>query len=194
MRTFTLDTNCIIAIEEGRAEEAAIRALIDAHTAGAAQVALVAISASERQRDGSLLETFAQFRERLSALGLGHLELLMPMFYFDVTYWDWAMWPGDDMEALERAIHKVLFQGIEFLWSDYCTARGLSLNDTSMAHRWRNAKCDVQALWSHIHHGREVFVTADKNFHAKTKKPALISLGANCIETPESALALLHGA
>lgn len=194
MRTFTLDTNCIIAIDEGRSEAAAIRALADAHTAGTAHVALVAISASERQRDGGLLETFTQFQDRLSALGLGHLELLMPMFYLDVAYWDWAMWAEDDMEVLERKIHEVLFQGIEFLWADYCAVRGLSLNDTAMAHSWRNAKCDVQALWSHIHHRREVFVTADKNFHAKTKKPALVSLGANYIETPESALALLHAA
>lgn len=106
------------------------------------------------------------------------------MFYFDVTYWDWAMWSEDDMEVAERNIHEVLFPNIEFLWADYCSARGLLSNDTPMAHAWRNAKCDVQALWSHIHHRREVFVTSDKNFHAQSKKPALLSLGANQIETP----------
>ena len=192
MRTFTLDTNCIIAVDESRKEAAAIRALADSHAAGTAHVALVAISASERQKDGGLLETFTQFQERLASLGLAHLELLMPMFYFDVTYWDWAIWSEPEMETAERAIHEILFSGVEFLWTDYCAARGLSPKETQLAHGWRNAKCDVQAIWSHIHHKREVFVTADRNFHAQSKKPALISLGANQIETPESALALLH--
>lgn len=192
MRTFTLDTNCIIAVDEGRAEATAIRALADAHAAGTANVAIVAISASERQKDGRLLETFPQFQKRLSTLGLGHLELLMPMFHFDVTYWDWAMWAEDDMAVIERKIHEVLFPNVEFLWADYCTARGLPRNDMPMAHSWRNSKCDVQALWSHIYHQRDVFVTSDKNFRAQSKKPLLLSLGANCIETPESALALFQ--
>lgn len=109
MFSFTLDTNCIIAIDEGRAEAAAIRSLVDAHSAGTAQVALVAISASERQKDGGILETFSQFRERLSALNLGHLELLKPIFYLDVTFFDWALWATDDMEVIEKKSTKFSF-------------------------------------------------------------------------------------
>lgn len=62
MLTFTLDTNCAIAIAigEGRPEAKAIRALADAHARGKANVALVAITASERQKDGEPLESFVR--------------------------------------------------------------------------------------------------------------------------------------
>ena len=48
-RTFTLDTNCIIAVDESRPEAAAILELARTHQTGRASVGLVAISASERQ-------------------------------------------------------------------------------------------------------------------------------------------------
>jgi len=192
MHTFTLDTNCIIAIDEGRAEATAVRALADAHMSGIANVAIVAISASEKQRDGGLIEEFSQFQHRLTSLGLAHLELLSPMFYFGVTYWDWCIWSEPSLEDIERRIHEILFPNVEFLWQDYCAARGLGPNDVPLARGWRNSKCDVQALWSHIFHKRDVFVTSDQNFHAHSKKPTLITLGANRIETPDSALSLLH--
>ena len=42
--------------------------------------------------------------------------------------------------------------------------------------KWRNAICDVQALWSHIHAGNDVFVSRDRNFHKASKLPKLLSL------------------
>lgn len=194
MRTFTLDTNCIIALDEKRPEAEAVRALVEAHASGKAHVAIVAISASEKQKGGGHLESFVEFQQRLATLRLDHLELLPPMFYWDVTYWDWCIWSDAEMEANERKIHEVLFPNIEFLWSDYCTAQGITSSDPSLAHKWRNTKCDVQAIWSHIFHKRDVFVTADRNFHAESKKPALVALGANGIETPDSAILLLNAA
>lgn len=193
MHTFTLDTNCIIAVDEDRAEAAAVRALADAHASGTAHVAIVAISASEKQKDGKHLESFAEFQQRLAALGLGRLELLPPMFYWNVTYWDWCIFSDSEMELQERKIHEILFPNIEYQWSDYYGGRCLS-DDLSLARKWRNAKCDVQALWSHIFHKRKVFVTTDRNFHAESKKSALIALGASQIETPDSAVSLLIAA
>ncbi|MHB9103418.1 MAG: hypothetical protein ACYC2E_18155 [Sulfuricella sp.] len=194
MHTFTLDTNCIIAIDEDRVEAAAIRKLADAHASGIAHVALVAISASEKQRGGGHLESFSDFQQRLASLGLAHLELLPPMFYWDVTYWDWCIWSDSEMEAQEKKIHDILFPNIEFLWQDYCAVRGCEPNDLALAHGWSNPKYDVQALWSHIFHKREVFVTTDRNFHAQSKKPMLMALGANRIESPESAVSFLWAA
>ncbi len=49
---------------------------------------------------------------------------------------------------------------------------------------WRRDKCDVLSLWCHIWYQGDVFVTADKNFHKATKKPALIKLGAKSILRP----------
>jgi hypothetical protein len=102
--------------------------LADAH-AGGADVAVVAMRASEKQQGGHYIRNFAEFRDRLVSLGLG-------------------------------------------------------------TGTWRNRNCDVQAIWSHIHHKRDVFVTSDCNFHKADKKAALIALGAGRIEHPEGALSL----
>ena len=190
MTDFTLDTNCLLAIDESRAEAADIRALASAHDTGQAGVAVVAISASENQQGGGAIEDFDDFRARLSALGLGHLEILPALNYWDITFWGRSLWASAEGADLDRSIHALLFPNVEFTWQDYCGAHGL--NPTARpSGRWRNCKCDVLALWSHIHFKRDVFVTSDDKFHAVTKKPALIALGANRIETPATSLALI---
>lgn len=196
MFSFSLDTNCVIAIADGRAESDAVRTLSNAHVAGIADVCLVAISASERQLEGGQLESFGEFQQRLNSLDLGHLPLLSPMFYWDITFWDVSLMSGDEpddpMELLERRIHEILFPNMPFLWADYCAARDLdSTKSIEIDRKWRNAKCDVQALWSHIFHNRDVFVTSDKNFQSRDKKEKLLVLGAGRIETPLDARLLL---
>src|ERR1700730_7089117 len=55
-------------------------------------------------------------------------------------------------------------QTSSFHWQDYCRANGLdpATSPPSREYRkWRNCKCDVQAIWSHIHGKRDVFVTSD---------------------------------
>ncbi len=191
MFTFTLDTNCIIAIDEGRAEATAVHALATAHASGGAKVAIVAITASEKQRGGHQLENFLEFQERLVTLKLAHLELLPSIFYFDITFWDCSIPADAAMEALERKIHEVLFPNIEFLWQDYCKVGGFMPSEYKSDHKWLNAKCDVLALWTHVYHRRDVFVTSDQNFHNRAKKSNLIKLGANKIETPDYAIKYL---
>jgi len=100
--TFTLDTNCIIAVEEARSEASSILQLASAHRSGLASVGVVAISASERQKDGGNLKNFAEFKQKLSWLGLGDLVLLEPMMYWGVTYWDFGLLSDDKMVSLER--------------------------------------------------------------------------------------------
>lgn len=73
--TFSLDTKCIIAVDEDRPEAEAILELVRADTEGFASVALVAISASERQPGGGSFESINQFKERIAAPGLGNLQL-----------------------------------------------------------------------------------------------------------------------
>ncbi|MGH8246730.1 MAG: hypothetical protein ACREUU_09890 [Gammaproteobacteria bacterium] len=189
---FTLDTNCIIAVDESRSEAAFIRELVQAHKAGVAAVGLVAISASERQQAGGHIENFSEFKERVAKLGLGDLDLLEPMLYWDVTFWDFCLWCDEPMEELERGIHEVLFPGIPFLWVDYCAANGLDPKADHPDRKWRNAKCDVQAFWSHAYRKRDVFVTSDRNFHTNSRKSSLIALAGGRIETPESAVTLLR--
>jgi hypothetical protein len=196
MLSFTLDTNCVIDLDENRPAAPAIKRLAVAHATGSADVAVVAIMASEKQRAGDYIEDFQVFQHRLEKLSISHLGLLLPIFYWDITFWDWSLWSDANMQALERHIHKVLFPRVEFLWPDYCRTQKPKLDPaTSPAaspagHTWRNAKCDVLAIWSHVHHRRDVFVTTDRNFHKRTKKPALLSLGARRIERPQIAAAL----
>lgn len=200
MLSFSLDTNCVIALEETRANPAshrateakAVQALLNAHAAGIANVAVVAISASERQRDGGNLENFSIFQQRLNILGLENLDLLHPMMYFDVTFWDASLWPDDSMEAFERVIHEILFPNDPFLWVDYCISNGLDSSSGTPDIKWKNLKCDVQAFWSHAWRKRDVFVTSDRDFLAESKKRRLIELAGGRIETPESA-AILSG-
>jgi hypothetical protein len=78
-----------------------------------------------------------------------------------------------------------------FKWSDFCDDRGVDPNSGTIDRKWLNAKCDVQAFWSHMHHEREVFVTSDQNFHAETKKRELLALAGGRIEYPIGAAALL---
>lgn len=142
MLTFSLDTNCIIAIDENRAEAASVRALADAHAMGTADVRLVAISASERQKMGDQHEKFAEFQERMAFLGLGHLPLLLPMLYPPITYWGECLWADEQMALLERKLHEVLFPGIPHLWKDHCQERGIEPELITVDSKWKNAKCD----------------------------------------------------
>src|SRR5215510_3628437 len=190
MRTFTLDSSCIDAINEGRAEVKFIRMLADAHTAGKAKVAVVALSAAEKHQVGSYFDDFDAFRDHLAAVDLARLEILKPMACFDISFSDWCIEGDETMQALEKQIHDILFPQSQFTWEDYCEEHGI---DPSFSLRgdWRKFKCDVQSLWAHIQNKRDVFVTLDDNFHKPANKPALIGLGAGLIEHPQQALALV---
>jgi hypothetical protein len=190
MRTFTLDSSCIDAIEEGRADVQFIRMLAEAHTAGKAKVAVVALSAAEKHQFGSYFDDFDAFRDHLAALDLAHLDVLKPMPYFDISFPDWCIEPDETMQALEKQIHDILFPQSEFTWEDYCEEHDL---DPSFSPRgdWRKFKCNVQSLWAHIHNKRDVFVTFDESFHGTAIKPALIGLGAGHIEHPKQAVAMV---
>jgi hypothetical protein len=95
------------------------------------------------------------------------------------------------MSKLERSIHEILFANIPFLWSDYCAAYYIAEVPETPDRKWSNAKCDVQAFWSHAWRKRDVFVTSDGNFHAESKKNKLLSLAGGRIETPASGVVLL---
>jgi hypothetical protein len=115
-RTFTLDTNCLIAVANNEPAAGAVRALADAHTAGRADVAVVAMSASEKQRGGHYIHDFTEFRNHLVSLGLGHLNVILPMMYWDISFWGHCLWSDDAMVKLEHEIHLILFPTMQFLW------------------------------------------------------------------------------
>jgi len=189
LRTFTLDTNCLIDVEQSRAAAREVRALADAHAAGTADVAVIAMSASENPQAGRSIDNFSEFEDHLASLRLAHLNIVLPMMYLDISFWDHSLWADDAMIDLERQIHSILFPNVQFLWRDYCRDNGINPPPNSSFGKWRNCKCDVQAIWSQIHSKRNVFVTRDGNFHKK--ELALLALNVGKVEYPHSAVKLL---
>ena len=193
MMKVTLDTNCIIDLEEDRKTAPYTSVLTSMHKNQKINLRVVAISASERQLGGKYTSNFAEFKERIAAVGLGHVGILKPIFYWGITFWNWSLWANDEMVTLELQIHEILFPEIDFNYHKFCDKRGIDSNSGEIDRRWRNAKCDVLALWSHIYHKGGIFITSDSNFHKKTKKPALIALGAGDIVKPKDAVEKLKG-
>lgn len=190
MLRFTLDTNCIIDLAEKRWSEKSIRDLARAHESGHAKVAVVAASASERQEGGTQLQNFKEFQNRLASLGIAKLDILKTLFYWDVGFWDWSFEMEPRHAPLEQSIHSILFPSVECQWSEFCRSRGLDPETALKNSEWLNKKCDVLAMWSHIHYEHDVFVTSDKNFHSEKKKSDLLILGAGRIEYPNDAVVL----
>ena len=184
---FTLDMNCIIDVEDRRPNAQFVRELVQLHGFKGKNIAISSIGASERQRAGGYADTFVDFQEKLAAAGFGALQLLPPIAYYDLCFYGQCVY-SDDHDPLEQQIHEVLFPNIEFLWADYAKTRELPIDGIDKS--WRNAKCDVLALWCHIKHGGGVFVTSDANFHAETKIEKLRALGAGVIAFPLDALAV----
>ena len=107
-----LDTNCLIDLEENRADAIHLKTLISAWKGGQIELAVVTVSASENQLGGVASQAFAAFERKLSNIGLGDAHQLNPIAKWDVFYWDHALWSSDEMEALECKIREILFPGI----------------------------------------------------------------------------------
>ena len=169
MLTFTLDTNCLIDVEEDRPDKQFVLRLLAASQTGAISLAILASSASERQIGGGQLDSFKRFNLRMQDLGFGSIRLLLPIFRFGTTYLDNALWGDESMIAREQQIFETLFPTFETDWAKYANANGIDAENLTcpLAWKWRNRLCDAQAYWAHEHHGQAHFVTRDPNFHNK---------------------------
>lgn len=188
MLSVCLDTNCLYDLEEATPNAGPIRGFIAARERGEIELLVPAISASERQRGGTPVQTFAQFQDRLAQVGLGCVRLIEPICYWDITFWDFCLLADESMARLERSVHEVLHPSVEFEYPTYCKARGIDPTSPIDAW-WRNAKCDVLVAWSHIHHGGQVLVTRDGDFLKRREK--LAQLGAGSVVSPAEGLEVL---
>ncbi|WP_414166353.1 hypothetical protein ACMATS_00105 [Streptoverticillium reticulum] len=141
MLRFTLDTNCLIDLEEDRPGAPAIRGLLARHDEGSARVQITATTAAERQRDGTILPDFTCFQARLKAAGLGHLDILKPVAVLDLTYLDWAEIPDDGAEEQARRIHEALFAS-PFDYENAVPRHLEGLEQARAEHKWRNRRLD----------------------------------------------------
>lgn len=132
----------------------------------------MSVSASENQPHGQVNETYQQFEKKLEVVGLKGATELLPLAYWDVFYWDHALWSNEEMQELEERIRNVLFPGIQTV---------APKNDKE-ARLWRNRLCDVLVAWSHSYHQWDILVTRDQNFHKK--KDGLSQLGIKQVMYP----------
>ncbi|MCB8876942.1 hypothetical protein [Acidisoma silvae] len=142
-----------------------MRALIEAHNEGRIELGVIALSPSEKQGGLHYAETFSIFEKRRAELNIGHLPLVLPKLYLDIGFLDCALVAHDEGD-LERQLHGLLHPEVEFSYDLFCENLGLDPRAPGWfgRHRWRNAKCDVLAIWSHINEKRDVFVTTDATF------------------------------
>ena len=187
----TIDTNCLIDLEVPSTRQRRLIELLKRWRDGELSLCVPAISASERTQDNQYLKSYSQFVERLERVGLGDAEQLYPMAYFDICFWDRCLISGPELEELERRIHDVLHPTISYDYGLFCAEQGIDRSVAPVDSRWRNAKCDVQVMWSHIWHRADVLVTNDRNFVKDSKLPKLIALGAKRILLPDD-LSMLY--
>ncbi|MDF3413555.1 hypothetical protein HKX54_03730 [Sulfitobacter sp. M57] len=190
MITFTFDTNCLIDLSEEREAANYIWELIEGHRKNDVSVAFIAVSASERQKGDYFLPTYGDFLGRLKAVGVEDIPQIFGILYQDISYWDAAIWGSEESDKLEREIHKVLFPNLPFALDDYAVSLSKTVDGLSAKQhfKWRNAWCDRQMIWSHIHHQRHVFVTGDRNFR-KIQKCARFE---GCVvATPKEAISMV---
>ena len=190
MKTFTLDTNCIIHVEAKQVFARHIQALAAAHRSGFANIALVAVSASEQQLDYRYMANYEEFTQRVGRLDMSHLPVLKAIAYRDISFWDQALWADEAMVAREKQIHAVLFPTISFSWPEVAAANSINPSeaDRKIYKKWRNSFCDRQMFWAHDHNRRDVFVSSDKNFK---KLVGAAGFPAALVCNPEEAAAMI---
>lgn len=189
----TLDWNCVIAVEEKHPQATCVLELVDWHRKGEFEVALLAASASENNRSKRFPGSAKSFTERVERLGWRELPLVPMPAVTSLTYIDYSyqVADGEKFKNDLQALWEVIAPRINQRPKDHLPT-GTKLTDDAIQSdqlsKWRNAWCDVISAYSHIHEGRDIFVTNNiKDFQHNAKR--LLQLGMRCIATPKGALA-----
>ena len=180
MMNVTFDTNCIIALEANEATADDLRRVVRSATEGRLALRVVAPSASERPRSGAASIGFDDFERKLSSAGLGDAEILPGPAMWDLSFWGRCVWMDPERSAKLKQVHGILFPNHPYKSSS---------DPSDPNEKWRNRLMDSCALWTHVHHGGGVFVTADKNF--RTKKGSIQKELGTSILTPHEAAVLV---
>jgi hypothetical protein len=178
MKCFTLDSNCIIDLEENRPAAVHLEELKRLRQSGGIELAVVSVSASENQPTGEPMRNYAEFEAKLERAGLTNARELHPVGIWDLGYWDHMLWSVEESERQLDEIKDIIFPGVQH---DPPTEPGANS-------KWRNQMCDVLVAWTHGFHKSDYLVTSDKNFHKKAHD--LVQYGVHNIVTPKEALTI----
>jgi hypothetical protein len=157
----TLDLNCLIDVEENRQPHVEsvleLRRLADA---GAVELSIPTSAASERRgSDKPRITNFGQFQGWVAELGFRNVDFLAPILYLDFGFLDYAVLADGPGSALEQKIHAAVAPNLPY--------QGPAAHQ---AGRWRNAKCDVQAVWCHVRYGTGALCTRDAKLISRSKR------------------------
>jgi hypothetical protein len=170
-----LDTNCIIDLEQERVAAEDVRSLIGAWQNGRVELAVVAISASEKGSSSEIYGNYHNFQERLAKVGLIGVEELLPPCYGDICFWDKCIWSGEEIEKVINSLWNILFPGFNY---------------KIVSQNWLNKLCDVLVAWACVNYKWQNLVTRDKIFHRN--KEILHGLGIERILLPIEAANLIR--
>lgn len=157
----TLDHNCLIDVEERASPflEPLTELIADAE-AGRVVLSVPASAASERRRQGAEpITNFSEFKDWVHELGFAEIEFLAPLGYWGFSFFDFSLWAGDSDLALEETIHRVVAPNDPF-----------RAPPAEQFEKWRNRKCDVQAIWCHVHYETDVLCTRDQLLIKRSQK------------------------
>src|SRR4029077_1841844 len=132
----TLDTNCLIDLEQGNARGDVVRELVTRHRAGQVELRIPSVMASERLQGGAVVEHFDGFTQRLGQLGVADLPLIQPIAYYGIAFYGQGYWANDEMVALERKIHEVLHPEVAFGYAEYCRVTGVDPDAKPIDKKW----------------------------------------------------------
>ena len=146
-----------------------MRTIVDLWRANKIDLAVVAASASEKQRGGSYFENYAAFAARLERVGLQDCQHLLPIGRWDISFCGHCLWPEPESKQRETQVWEVLFPNEPIEWVDFANTKDADPADTGSRsyHNWRNKQLDVQMFWAHDHNSRVFFLTADRNFEKR---------------------------
>jgi hypothetical protein len=189
---FTIDTNCLIDVAERNARPNApfVLELYRQHLAKNIDLAITGVAASENQLGGVLITNFDEFLNRIVSLGLSDLKILKPVLYWGVTFWGWSVWGSQEAQILEKKIHDIVHPNCTFSYPEFCEENGID-PVAPIDKKWRNRKCDVLTVLTHILEKRDVFVTSDTDIVGEPRNSLLCNLGAKKIVSPSTAVTLI---
>ncbi len=186
----TLDTNELFNIHYRTGDIDGLGCLMELHSRGIIKICIPAISASENRPGGLQFRNYTEFEAFVASLGFKNYEELSPILLLDKGYIGHGLSSNPIRLRLAHSIHAILFPTMAFDSPNHETGSDASFTP-GHARKWLNAICDTMAIWSHIHHRADFFVTEDRNFQKQTKKPRLLELGARQICTPSECVSEL---
>lgn len=154
---FVLDTNCIIDLEKDQESSSQLRVLVDVWREGRIDLAVVAVSASENQKDGLAGSDYAAFKTTLHRAGLAGADILLPLMKWDVSLWGHALWTDQEMSDLADRFYHALFP----------SSVHMPPTDPARNSKWRNKLCDAVIAWACVYHNWPCLITSDENFHRR---------------------------